>query len=328
MGRYRTNTCDYNLDNPFLKDYAKSFNHRVMSRIEEEDYIKKAKLSFYDDVNDEEKAKYLEYYMEKFPKFRKKYEKSFDEELLNLAIDNSKNYRDAFLLENQSLVLKYALMYIKKCRFLSLMDLIDEGNIGMLIALKKFDVERGFKFSTYATNWIKQCMNKEIIDHDKTIRIPTEQQSNLNKLNNAERELYATLEREPNSLELANASGLSLKRVEKLRDYYENKEVPYSLDMPYKGDDVETMGDFVESKELDFAEQVDNRILFDECLDYLKSKFTPEHIAVLMKHYGFEDGVAYSLRSIAKVLKLSSSTVRRIDDECVKALRIKFNIRK
>ena len=248
----------------FFADYRKTLKYKKLSTKEELDFIKKTKLSFYDDVPSEEKDKYLEYYMEMFPKFKEEYLNNPDEKLLDLAIENSKNWRDRFLENTQAMVLKIAFGYLKNCHFLSIVDLISEGNIGMLIALRKFDVEMGNRFSTYAALWIKRYIGDVILRDDKTIRMSNHQQANLAKLNRVERQLYFSLERVPTIEELAEHSGLSINQVEMLREYYINKRVPESLDMPFTEEAEETIGDFVVSLEDNFTNQVENNILFSE----------------------------------------------------------------
>ena len=317
---------DFDFNNQFLYDYVNKYKYRRLSKQEEIDYIKKAKLSFYDDVTDDEKAKYLEYYMEMFPKFKEKYEKTQDEKLLDLAIENSKYYRDKFLENNQRLVLRVISRYKNKCNFLSLMDLFDEGNIGMFIALKRFDIEKEVKFSTYAVFWIKQIINNARLKYDRMIRIPVQQDNNLKMLNRVERELYFSLERTPTVNELANYSGLPVKRVEMLKDYYYNKEMLQSLDMPFWGDDVETVGDFVQSNERDFTVQVENEVIVSECIDYLKSKLSPEHVEALLKRYGLEDGVDHSYNNVANQMGIPLKRVKKLDYDNMKVLRKKFKV--
>ena len=318
LDRYKSNNSDYDLNDCFLHDYYNWIDYRKFSRSEEINYIKKSKLSFYDYVSDEEKELYLKYYKEMFPNVIINDEKS-----LNSAIENSQKYRDEFIRNNQRLILKIAFGYVKNCYFLSFMDLVNEGNIGMLLALQKFDVESGNKFSTYAVFWIKRYMGEEKIKSDKAIRVPAKMYRDLKVLKRVEGELYNKLQRFPTAEELANYSGFSLERTNKLLDYFINKAKLQSLDKPVDEDGDDLIGNYVESNEDDFTIQLHNKLFFDDCFDYLEKKLSSTHLTILMMHYGFSDGINYSYAKIAEELGMSYSEVKKHDDENIKLLRRK-----
>lgn len=318
LKRYKTSNSDYDFDDYFLHNYKSCLNYRKLSRIEEINYIKKSKLSFYDDASDKEKELYLKYYKEMFPN-----DIISDEKSLNRAIENSQRYRDEFIRNNQRLILKIALGYVKSCYFLTFMDLVNEGNIGMLMALKGFDVDSGNKFSTYAVFWIKRYMSDAKIKTDKTIKVSAKMYRELKVLNRLEWELYDKLQRVPTIEELANYSGLSFKKTKELVDYYINKERLQSLDKPVDEESEDLIGDYVESSEEDFTIQLHNKLLLEDCFDYLENELSSTHLNILKKHYGFENGTKYSYAKIAEELDMDFNVVQKYDRENIKLLQRK-----
>ena len=327
LNRYKTDDSYYSMDNVFLRNYRECLSYKKLSKKEQMDFIKKTKLSFYDDVSDSEKQLFINYYREMFPNFEEEHGNLNDEKVLDMAIENSKQWRDKFIENNQRLVLKIALGHVKKCYFLTLMELINEGNLGMIEALKRFDVESGNMFSTYAEFWIKQCMGNARIKTDKTIRVSAQMNRDLKSLYNLEGELYDILNRRPTLKELANYSGFTLDYVNRLADYFINKLKLQSLEKPIDDGSGDLIGDYVESGDEDFTIQLHNKMILEDIFNSLDGELSSLQMEILKKHYGFDDGFPYSYEDIAKQLDMETAKVKKINNNSIKTLRKKVRYR-
>ncbi|RMI30167.1 sigma-70 family RNA polymerase sigma factor [Nocardia stercoris] len=235
---------------------------------------------------------------------------------LAILVRDGQAARQHLLEANLRLVVSLAKRYTG--RGMPLLDLIQEGNLGLIRAMEKFDYTKGFKFSTYATWWIRQAITRGMADQSRTIRLPVHLVEQVNKLARIKRELHQQLGREASDQELADESGIP---VEKIADLLDHSRDPVSLDMPVGSDEEAPLGDFIEDSEATSAESAVLAGFMVRDVRMVLATLDEREQQVIRLRFGLDDGQPRTLDQIGKLFGLSRERVRQIEREVMSKLR-------
>ena len=280
--------------------------------IEEVEEIKDINLTSFDGMNVDDPVRMYLREIGKIPLLT--YEEEL--ELAQKVLDGDEDAKKKLSESNLRLVVSIAKKYVG--RGMLFLDLIQEGNMGLIKAVEKFDYTKGYKFSTYATWWIRQAITRAIADQARTIRIPVHMVETINKLIRTSRLLLQRLGREPSPEEIAEELEMP---VEKVMEIQKIAQDPVSLETPIGEEDDSHLGDFIQDDDSPAPQDAAAYTLLKEQLEEVMNTLTPREAKVLKLRFGLEDGKARTLEEVGKEFDVTRERIRQIEAKALRKLR-------
>ena len=282
---------------------------------EKEDEDSEIKLDDFSDIkgfNIDDPVKMYLKEIGKIPLLSADQERILAEKMANGDEDSKKKLAET----NLRLVVSIAKRYVG--RGMQFLDLIQEGNMGLMKAVEKFDFKRGFKFSTYATWWIRQAITRSIADQARTIRIPVHMVETINKLVRIERQLVQELGREPTNEEISEQMGIEVDKVNEIRKIAQE---PVSLETPIGEEDDSHLGDFIEDETAIAPDDAANFSMLKEQLNTVLNTLSDREKKVLELRFGLNDGTPRTLEEVGKEFDVTRERIRQIEAKALRKLK-------
>jgi RNA polymerase primary sigma factor len=244
--------------------------------------------------------------------------KDEERDLAKRAEKGDEDARQRLMKANLRLVVSIAKRYVNRTPHLSILDLVQEGNIGLSRAVEKFDYRRGFKFSTYATWWIRQAITRALADQSRTVRIPVHMVETISKYTQIRRQLIQELGRDPLAEEVAAEMGID---VEKVRHIQKISQEVLSIEMPVGDEDDSTLSDFIPDEKNPTPAQSTARAMVRDLIKEIMIDLSEREQQILKMRFGLEDGVSHTLEEVGKAFGVTRERIRQIEAKALDKIR-------